>query len=144
MLIVKHKKENLARKLFNGIKIKTTSTDACHLGITVGSEKFKQEYVKMKVKKMTEELEKLSKKRTQNVRTSCSISCIDTWLETQVDLFIKDNSWYTSAHEVSGKLYKILLHSSHYKWKHKMMRKVYSNTATQTQRIGNSKSCYRC
>ena len=53
--------ENLARKLFNGIKIKTTSTDASHMGVTVGSEKFKQKYVKMKVKEITEELEKLSK-----------------------------------------------------------------------------------
>ena len=60
-LIVKPDKENVARELFNGTNIKITSTGACHLGATVGSEEFKEEYVKMKVKEMTMELKKLSK-----------------------------------------------------------------------------------
>ena len=58
---MKPSKENLARGLFNGTNIKITSTGACHSGATVGSEEFKDDYVKMKVEKMTMELEKLSK-----------------------------------------------------------------------------------
>ena len=61
LLIVKPDKENLARELFNGTNIKITSTGACHLGATVGSEEFKEDYVKMKVEEMTMELKKLSK-----------------------------------------------------------------------------------
>ena len=60
-LIVKPDKQNLARELFNGTNIKITSTAACHLGATVGSEEFKDDYVEMKVEEMTMELEKLSK-----------------------------------------------------------------------------------
>ena len=56
LLIVKPDKENLARELFNGTNIKITSTGACHLGATVGSEEFKEDYVKMKVEEMTMEL----------------------------------------------------------------------------------------
>ena len=56
LLIVKPDKENLARKLFNGGNIKITTTGACHLGATVGSEEFKDNYVKMKVEEMTVEL----------------------------------------------------------------------------------------
>ena len=58
---MKPDKENLARELFNGTNIKITSTGACHLGATVGSEKFKEDYVKRKVEEMTIELKKLSK-----------------------------------------------------------------------------------
>ena len=58
---MKPDKENLARELFNGTNINITSTGACHLGATVGSEEFKKEYVKMKVEEMTVELNKLSK-----------------------------------------------------------------------------------
>ena len=61
LLIVKPDKENLARELFNGTNIKITSTGACHLGATVGSEEFKEGYVKMEVEEMTMELKKLSK-----------------------------------------------------------------------------------
>ena len=61
LLIVKPDKENVARELFNGTNIKITSTGACHLEATVGSEEFKEEYVKMKVEEMTMELKKLSK-----------------------------------------------------------------------------------
>ena len=61
LLIVKPEKENLTRELFNGKNIKITSTGACHLGATVGSEEFKEDYVKMKVEEMTMELKKLSK-----------------------------------------------------------------------------------
>ena len=61
LLIVKPDKENLARELFNGTNIKITSTGACHLGATVGSEEFKEDDVKMKVEEMTMELKKLSK-----------------------------------------------------------------------------------
>ena len=60
LLIVTLDKENLARELFNGTNIKITSIGACHLGATVGSEKFK-DYVKIKVEEMTLELKKLSK-----------------------------------------------------------------------------------
>ena len=63
LLTVKPDKENVARELFNGTNIKITSTGACHLGATVGSEEFNEEYryVKMKVEEMTMELKKLSK-----------------------------------------------------------------------------------
>ena len=61
LLIVKPDKENLARELFNGTNIKITSTGACHLGAIVGSEEFKDDYVKMNVEEITAELEKLSK-----------------------------------------------------------------------------------
>ena len=40
LLIVKPDKENIATELFNGTNIKITSTDACHSGVTVGSEEF--------------------------------------------------------------------------------------------------------
>ena len=60
LLAVTNAKENLARKLFSSRSIKITVTEACHLEATVGSEEFKEGYVKMKVKEMTEELEKLS------------------------------------------------------------------------------------
>ena len=59
--IVKPDKEDLARELFNGTNIKIASTGAYHLGATVDSEEFKDDYVKMKVEEMTVELEKLSK-----------------------------------------------------------------------------------
>ena len=65
LLIVKLDKENLARELFNGTNIKIRSTGACHLGATVGSEEFKEDYVKMKVEEMTMKLkicQKLGKK----------------------------------------------------------------------------------
>ena len=61
LLIVKPDKENVVRELFNRTNIKITSTGACHLGATVGSEEFKEEYVKMKVEEMTMKLKKLSK-----------------------------------------------------------------------------------
>ena len=61
LLIVKPDKENLARELFKGTNMKITSAGACHLGATVGSKEFKDEYAKMKVEEMTVELEKLSK-----------------------------------------------------------------------------------
>ena len=61
LLIMKPDKDVLARDLFNGSNIKITSTGACHLGATVGSEEFKEEYVKMKVEEITMELKKLSK-----------------------------------------------------------------------------------
>ena len=51
----------MAREFFKGTNIKITSTGASHLGATVGSEEFKDDYVKMKVEEMTMELEKLSK-----------------------------------------------------------------------------------
>ena len=60
---MKPDKENLKKKNFNGTNIKITSTGACHLEATVGSEKFKEDYVKMKVQEMTVELERLSKIR---------------------------------------------------------------------------------
>ena len=61
LLIVKPGKQNLARDLFNGTNIKITSTGACHLGATVGSEEFKEEYAKMKIEEMAMEMKKLSK-----------------------------------------------------------------------------------
>ena len=60
LLIVKPEKENVAKELFNGTNIRITSTGAYHLGATVGSEEFEEEYVKMKVEEMTMELKKLS------------------------------------------------------------------------------------
>ena len=60
LLIVKPDKESLAREIFNGTNMEITSTGACHLGATVGSEEFK-DFVKMKVEEMTMELKKLSK-----------------------------------------------------------------------------------
>ena len=54
-------KENLARALFNGTNIKITSTGACHLGATVVTKQFKEEYAKMKVEEITLKLKKLLK-----------------------------------------------------------------------------------
>ena len=66
LLIVKSDKENVARELFNGTNIKITSTGTCHLGATVASEEFKEEYVKMKVEEMKMELKSCQKLERQN------------------------------------------------------------------------------
>ena len=59
-LIVKPAKEEAARELFKNSSIQITSEGHEHLGAVIGSEQFKNEYVKMKVEEWKTEVLKLS------------------------------------------------------------------------------------
>ena len=112
LLIVKLGKENLASYLFMGTNIKITSTSACHLGATVGSEEFKEEYVKMKVEEMTMELKKLSKIGVTEPHAAYA-AFTHGWKHKWNYL----SRTIADIGELMGpleKLYKVLLYSSHY------------------------------
>ena len=87
LLIAKPDKENLARELFKGTNIEITPTGACHLGATAGSEEFRR---------LCKDESGGNDNGTGEIvknwrdRTAYCLCCIYSWLETQMDLSIKD------------------------------------------------------